>query len=332
LGSSIFRGVLLILFLAGTAAAQDQDQPDTTQVPQGPQHVAGQVVRPGKDKMIAVPNVWVTLHRVGTDHAAPLDSTHADATGHYAFDFRRTGEPGAIYFVSASYGGVAYFTPPLAKSTVTGEDAEIAVFDTTSAPVRMDVRGHHIVVSSVDVNGGRSITEVYEIANDSSVTQVPSTTSHLPVWSAILPPNASSFAVTQGDVPSAAIKFEDGRANVFAPIAPGLKQIAITYTLPATSFPLSVPVMDTTQIFEVLIEDEKGSVTAPKIKEVAPVELEKRNFRRFLGPDVPAHAVVKIDLPAPAKQTDIDPRFMVALTVLIGGAMVFALARALKRR
>ena len=60
--------------------------------------------------------------------------------------------------------------------------------------------------------------------------------------------------------------------------------------------------------------------------------LEKRNFRRFLGPDVPWNAVVKIDLPAPPKQTDIDPRFMVALTVLIGGAMVFALARALRRR
>ncbi|MGH9421210.1 MAG: hypothetical protein ACRD3J_14630, partial [Thermoanaerobaculia bacterium] len=98
------------------------------------------------------------------------------------------------------------------------------------------------------------------------------------------------------------------------------------------SFPLSVPVMNDTQILEVLIEDEKGSVTGPKLKELAPVALEKRNFRRFLGPDVPAHSVVRIDLPAPAKQTDIDPRFMVALTVLIGGAMVFALARALRRR
>ncbi len=331
MGSSIFRA-LLLLFLAGSAAAQDQDQTDTTQIPQGPQHVAGQVVRPGRNKMVPVPNVMVTLHRVGTDHAAPLDSSHADATGHYAFDFRRTGEPGAIYFVSASYGGIAYFTPPLNRSVVQGEDAEIAVFDTTSAPVRMDIRGHHVVVSAVDVNGRRSIAEVFELANDSSVTQVPSATTHEPVWSALLPPGASSFEVTQGDVPAAAIKFEQGRANVFAPIAPGLKQIAITYTVPASSFPLSIPVAKETQIFEVLIEDEKGTVTAPKIKEVAPVVLEKRNFRRFMGPDVPINSVVKIDLPTPAKQTDIDPRFMVALTVLIGGSMVFALARALRRR
>lgn len=281
--------------------------------------------------MVPVPTVWVTLHRVGTDHAAPLDSIRADNSGHYAFDFRRSGEPGAIYFVSAMYGGVAYFTPPLKKSTVTGDDAEIAVFDTTSSPVPISIRGHHVVVSAVDVNAERSVTEVFELANDSSVTRV-SSQSGSAVWSSILPAGAKSFQVTQGDVPAAAIKFEDGKALVYAPIAPGLKQIAITYSVPASNFPMSIPVVKETQIFEVLIEEEKGTVTAPKIKEVAPVALEKRNFRRFLGPDVPANSVVMIDLPPAEKKTDIDPRFMVALTVIIGGAMVFALARALKRR
>lgn len=319
------------MLLARTAAAQELDQPDTTQVPQGPQHVAGQVVRPGKEKMLPVPGVWVTLHRVGTDHAAPLDSMRADATGHYTFNFKRTGEPGAIYFVSASYGGVAYFTPPLQHSTVVGDDAEVSVFDTTSAPVPISVRGHHVVVSAVDINAQRSVTEVFELANDTSVTRVVSSAGG-PVWSAILPNGANSFQVTQGDVPAAAVKFTDGRAMVYAPIAPGLKQVALTYSVPAQNFPMSIPVEKETQIFEVLIEEEKGTVTAPKIKEVAPVALEKRNFRRFLGPDVPANSVVVISLPAVEKRADIDPRFMVALTVLIGGAMVFALARALKRR
>ena len=330
MGSSTFK-LLLVILLARTAAAQELDQPDTTQVPQGPQHVAGQVVRPGKEKMVPVPGVWVTLHRVGTDHAAPLDSARADATGHYAFDFRRTGEPGAIYFVSASYGGVAYFTPPLQKSTVVGDDAEVAVFDTTSAPVPISIRGHHVIVSAVDINAQRSVTEVFELANDSSVTRVVSAAGGA-VWSAILPNGANSFQVTQGDVPAAAVKFTDGRALIYAPIAPGLKQVALTYLVPARNFPMSIPVEKETQIFEVLIEEEKGTVTAPKVKEVAPVAIEKRNFRRFLGPDVPANSVVTISLPAVEKRADIDPRFMVALTVLIGGAMVFALARALKRR
>lgn len=330
MGSSTFR-LLALLFLTRIAAAQEFEQPDTTQIPQGSQHVAGQVVRPGKDSMVPVPKVWVTLHRVGTDHAAPLDSVLADNTGHYSFDFRRSGEPGAIYFVSSSYGGVAYFTPPLLKSTVTGEDAEIAVFDTTSGPVPISIRGHHVIVSAVDVNGDRSVTEVFELANDTSVTRVSSSNGSA-VWSSNLPPGAKSFQVTQGDVPAAAIKFENGKALIFAPIAPGLKQVAITYELPAQNFPLRIPVVNNTQIFEVLIEEEKGSVTAPKIREVAPVALEKRSFRRFLGPDVPANSVVTIDLAPAEKKTAIDPGFMVALTALIGGTMVFALARALRRR
>jgi hypothetical protein len=172
---------------------------------------------------------------------------------------------------------------------------------------------------------------VFEVANDTSITRVTSQSGGA-VWSTVLPAGATSFRVTQGDVPAAAIKFEDGKALVYAPIAPGLKQIAISYSMPADHFPMSIPVAKETQIFEVLIEEEKGSVTAPKVKEVAPVALEKRNFRRFLGPDVPANSVVTIDLARAEKKTDIDPRFMVALTVIIGGAMVFALARALKRR
>jgi hypothetical protein len=330
LGSSTFKLLALVLLARGVAA-QEVEQPDTTQIPQGPQHVAGQVVRPGKTDMVPVTGVWVTLHRVGTDRAAPLDSVRVDNSGHYSFNFRRTGEPGAIYFVSSTYGGVAYFTPPLQHSTVTGEEAEIAVFDTTSGLVPISIRGHHVVVSAVDVNAERSVTEVFELANDSSVTRIPGASARA-TWSTTLPKGARSFQVTQGDVPAAAIKFEDGKAEVFAPIAPGLKQIAVTYSLPADDFPMHVPVVNDTQIFEVLIEEQKGTVTAPKIKEVEPVVLEKRSFRRFMGPDVPAGSVVTIDLAAAEKKTDIDPKFMVALTVIIGGAMVLALARALKRR
>jgi hypothetical protein len=84
-----------------------------------------------------------------------------------------------------------------------------------------------------------------------------------------------------------------------------------------------------------LIEDETGSVTGPKIKEMDPVTVEGRNFRRFLGSDVPQSSIAVIDLP-PARAAGtagtIDPRYMVALTLLIGGTMIAALARALGRR
>jgi hypothetical protein len=93
---------------------------------------------------------------------------------------------------------------------------------------------------------------------------------------------------------------------------------------------LSIPIQQPTQIFEVLVEDEKGSVTGAKLKERDPVLLERRSFRRYLADDVPQNAVSVIDLPATARTT-VDPRFLVALTLVIGSTMIIVLARALKR-
>ena len=334
MGSSIssFSILLFLVLASGLAGAQQVDAAaaDGDSVPTGPQLVSGQVVRPGTDRMVPVPNVMVTLHRVGSDRAAPLDSARADSKGRYVFHFNRSGDTRAIYFVSASYGGIAYFTPPLAHATVQGEEAEIAVFDTTSAPVPISSRGHHVIVSAVDANGMRNVTEVYELANDSSVTRVASNASGGEVWSAVVPANASGFQVSQGDIAAQAVRFEKGRALVLAPIAPGLKQLAFSYSLPASAFPLNIPIIKDTQILEVLIEEEKGSVSGAKLEEKDPVALERRSFRRFLAADVPANSVSVIDLPA-VRTTSIDPRYMIALTVVFGGAMLFALARALRR-
>jgi len=326
LGSS--TSSLALLFVARALLAQEPAPPQDT----SEQRVTGQVVRPGATRMEPVPSVWVVLHRVGKDRAAPLDSVRSDARGAYLFRYRRTGEPDAIYFAAASYGGIAYFTPPLHHALVKGDEAEIAVFDTTSRAVPISIRGHHVVVSAVDANAMRSVTEVYELANDSSVTRVASSeTAGGAVWSAILPRGARGFRVTEGDVPASALQFANGRASVFAPIAPGLKQVAFTYDLPAASFPLNVPIDRPTQIFEVLVEEPKGTVTGSSLKEVEPVSLERRTFRRFLASDVPANTLSVIDLPA-AVRTSVDRRYLAGLTILIGAAMVFALARALARR
>lgn len=334
MGSSTFRLLLIPLaFAARAAVAQDSPaiEPDSEEIPKGPQLVSGQVVRPGTDRMLPVPSVMVTLHRVGSDAAAPLDSMRADAAGRYEFHFNRTGDQRALYFVSATYGGVAYFTPPLAHSTVKGEEAEIAVFDTTSAAVPISSRGHHVVVSAVDANGMRSVTEVYELANDSSVTRVVPASGNGDVWSAVVPIRGQNFQVAQGDIPAQAVRFEEGKARVFAPIAPGLKQLAFTYAIPASAFPLSIPIVRDTQIFEVLIEDEKGKVTGANLVEKDPVVLERRSFRRFLASDVPANSVSVIDLPSTSKNRVIDPRYMIGLTAVFGSAMIFALVRALRR-
>jgi hypothetical protein len=282
--------------------------------------------------MDPVSGAWVVLHRVGPDRAGPLDSLQSDSRGRYSFNYERTGSGDAVYFVSASHDGIAYFTPPLAEGKVTGDDAEITVFDTTSGHVPMSLRGHHVVVSAVDANARRAVMEVYDLSNDSSVTRI--AVGDRPedaTWQVHLTPGATDFQVSQGDISAAAVAYTNGVVNVFAPIAPGLKQLSFSYSLPANAFPLKLPLEKETGVYEILIEEKAGSVTGPHLKEVDPVTVEERNFRRFLASDMPENSVAVIDLPAPPPTRSIDPRFLVALTVVIGGSMIVALARALRR-
>jgi len=290
-------------------------------------------VRPGSTRLDPISGAWVVLHRVGPDRAGPLDSVQSDARGRYGFRYVRSGSEEAVYFISASHDGIAYFTAPLAEGNVSGDDAEITVFDTTSGQVPMSLRGHHVVVSAADANARRSIVEVYDLSNDGSVTRVArGETAAGATWTTHIAPGASDFKVSQGDVSPAAVTFANGVVNVFAPLAPGLKQVSFSYSLPAKSFPLKLPLEKETGIYEIMIEEKGGSVTGPHLREVDPVTVDERNFRRFLASDMPENSVAIIDLPAPPPGRVIDPRYLVALTLVIGGAMVLALAQALRRR
>ena len=290
-------------------------------------------MRPGVHQMEPVSGAWVVLHRVGPDRAGPLDSVRSDARGRYSFNYSRTGSPDAIYFVSASHDGIAYFTPPLAEGKVGGDDGQIAVFDTTSGHVPLSVRGHHVVISTADANARRSVVEVYDLSNDTSVTRVASgETTAGATWQTHVTPEAGDFKVGQGDISGAAVSFNNGLVSVFAPLAPGIKQISFSYSLSAKSFPLKLPLEKETGIYEIMIEEKAGSVTGPHLKEVDPVTVDERNFRRFLASDMPENSVAVIDLPPPPPSRAVDPRYLVALTLVIGGSMVLALAQALRRR
>jgi hypothetical protein len=290
-------------------------------------------VRPGTDRLEPVTGAWVVLHRVGPDSAGPLDSVRSDSRGHYSFNYTRTGSSDAIYFVSASHDGIAYFTTPLAEGKVSGNDGEITVFDTTSGHVAMSLRGHHVVVSAADANARRSIVEVYDLSNDSTLTRVAKgDTPAGATWQAHVVNGIGDFKVSQGDIAAAAVSYANGVVSVFAPLAPGIKQLSFSYSLPAKSFPLKLPIETETGIYEILIEEKAGSVIAPHMKEMEPVTVDERNFRRFLGSDLPENSVAVIDLPAPPPTHSIDSRFLVAITLVIGGTMVLALAQALRRR
>ena len=302
-------------------------------IPNLPQEVSGRIVRPGVRRMDPVTGAWVVLHRVGSDGAGPLDSLQSDARGRFSFKYQRTGSADAVYFVSAMYDGIAYFTPPLPEGKVSGENGEITVFDTTSGHVPITLQGHHVVVSAVDANSLRTVVEVYDLSNDSSVTRVAAGDKpEQATFQTRLTPGATDFRVTEGDVSAGAVTQANGVVSVFAPIAPGVKQLSFTYTLPAKAFPLKLPLEKETGVYEILVEEKAGNVTGPHIKEVDPVTVDERDFRRFLATEMPEKSVAVIDLPAPPSTRAIDSRFLVAITLVLGGSMVVALAQALRRR
>jgi hypothetical protein len=308
-----FCVVLATMMLASGASAQER-------------RVTGRVLRPAADTMRGVPGAWVVLHRVAADRSGPIDSTRTSREGGFAIRYIPSGTGDAIYFVSAEHHGIAYFSPPLDTGRAV-EEAELAVFDTTSAPVPIHIRGHHIVVAAPGENGDREIVEVFELANDSSVTRVAA--GEVPVWSTPLPDGATDVRIGQGDLSEDAIRTDGGRIRLYAPLAPGIKQLSYAYRLDGGAFPFSRPVEGRAGVLEVLLEEPDVTATAPGLERVDPVTVESRTFNRFLAQELPEAGVLRID--APRGGVDARRALVLAILALTVGAMTLVLVRARRR-
>ncbi|MFI5233435.1 MAG: hypothetical protein ACHQSE_13080 [Gemmatimonadales bacterium] len=310
---------------AGAAAARDAQAP----APAPAREARGAVHRVTNKGEVPLSGRWVVLHRVGTDTAAPIDSVRTDAAGRFAFRYRATGDTNALYFIASSYAGIAYFTPPLRKPVVADGDADLLVYDTTSAPIPISVRGHHVIVTAPDTGKGRDVLEVFELSNDTSVTRVAGTPER-ETFTTPLPEGARDPVATDGDIPADAVKFDNGRAVVFAPLAPGVKQLSFHYRLPVSKAPIVFPVLAASTVLEVLVEDTQGSATGAKLKKMASVNLEGRPFRRFLAQDAPANSVVTVLAPTQVGAV-FSTRIAIVVTA-IGVVMLAGLAASMLRR
>ena len=273
--------------------------------------------------------VQVVLHRIGTDGAGPLDSLRTGRDGRYAFRYQASGAGEAMYIVSAEHDGIAYFAAALRDGIVTGDDAEIVVFDTTSTPLPIGVRARHVVVSA-PLEGERQVLEIYELSNDTLLTIVPGARERA-VWTAIVPPSAHDFAVPADlGIAQTALQLVDGRVLLFAPFTPGIRQIAFSYRIPTDSFPLRLPIERATVALEVMLEEPTASATAPGLTETDPATVESRTFRRFVASDVPASAVLVIDAPVPAPPSRALPILLTVTAIAV--VMLLVLARSFTNR
>ena len=275
---------------------------------------------------VPVAGEWIVLHRVGTDRAAPLDSLRSGRDGRFRFRYARSGDPQALYFVSARYEGIAYFSPPLRADTVRGEDADIIVYATTTDTSALRTQGRHLVLSAAR-GADREIAEVFELENSATRTIV-AKDSTTPLWSIGLPDDARNPAVAPGDVTAAAVVFRGGRAQLYAPLSPGVRQLVITYRLPLSSTSVSVPVERDLAVLEVLLEEPRATVEGAGLREVPPAAIEDRQFHRFLAQDAPANAVVRVTLPAPVSRNSSALRILgVAVAVVMMSALVIWMLR-----
>ncbi len=326
----------LALALTALTAGALLPSSSSAQAPEA-RRVEGRVVRPAPflegdtTAVVTVPDIWVTLHRVSPSISGPLDSMRTDAEGRYRFRYLPSGGAEAVYFVSATYGGIAYFTNPLRGLVTQGAEAEIAVFDTTSVPFPLTVRGRHLIVGALDSMKERTVVEIFEVSNDSTRTIIarddPNAT---PTWSFPVPTAAREVKAGQGDVPADAFVQATGKVSLYAALAPGLKQLSVSYKMPETAFPLDLVIDGGAVVLEVLLEEPTATVSGANLVAVEPVGLEGRQFLRYLAQDVRPGAQITIDPPG----SGLGGRGLYVTVLLgsIGFLMLLALFRAASRR
>ncbi len=280
--------------------------------------IAGRLLRVHEADTSALAGLWVIAHQVGERRQGPVDSMRTDAGGRFRFVVRRP-DSGAVFVVSARYQGIGYFSEPMQNGAGA---TSLIVFDTTATgpPLALGIR--HLVVTQGDA-GQRRVLDIYQVQNPGLATRV-GRDSTAPVWSTRLPDGITAPQPGESDIPATAIHFEGGRVSVSAPFPPGLKQVVITYDLPAALRTLAVPVDQPTERLEVLVEDSTTTVSRD-LTSADPVVIENRTFRRYSADSLAAGARPTLTFgaaPADARRYVWIAIVAAALALAAGGALI----------
>jgi hypothetical protein len=287
-------------------AAQRSASPSTT--------AAGRVVLPRDADTVPVPGARVVLHRIGRDKQGPLDSASADASGRFRFRFRA--DTAAIYLLSARWGDVEYFSPPVHTNPARPDTAmRLVVYDTSStAPIGVEAR--HIVVPRAGSGGTRSVLDLIVLRNDGRVARVAPDSSR-PSWRLLLPPGTGEMEVGESDVSPEAIVREGDTVKVLAPLAPGQKQLSLEYSVTPVRGRLEFPVGPGAGPINLLVEERNAHVSGGTLALADSQVIQGRSFRRYTG-NVPAGGTVVLAVGAAGAAA----ATRVALPVLVSAVAV----------
>lgn len=302
---------LLLALLAAPAAAQQSGA------------VSGQVLRLAGRDSVPVPQVPLVLHRITHALQGPIDSLRADARGR--FRFRLPPDTSAVFLVSARFAGIEYFSPPLRSDPSQTDSALVIVVSDTSrsAPVRIGSR--HAVISRLGADGTRGVLEIVGIINESDRTRV-SGDSTQAVWGIRLPTGTTTVRPGQGDFSPEALVVRHDSMLLFAPVAPGEKQVVYSYSLPASVGRLPLQFDEPVNEVNVLVEDEDAKVSGGTLARADTQVIEGRIFRRWSGA-MPAAGAILVVFPGAA-----SPAWLLPVLVGVTGLGLALAAWRLLRR
>ncbi len=280
---------------------------------QKPAIVSGRVMRVTAKDTVGVPNTRVVLHRVGRAVQGPLDSTISGPRGQFSFRF--TPDTSSIYLLSSGWQGIEYFSSPVHTNPSAPDTGLVVVVSDTSSTAPITVVSRHLVVSKPSQGGSRAVLEIVVISNAGNATRV-SADSAKPTWETGIPDGAVNFEAGSGDFSGDALDVRKGLVRLFAPIAPGEKQVIFTYALPANTGPVHLSIPDTIGMFNILLEEFNLAVKGGGIAKADSQQIEGRSFRQWAGP-APAGSVIEIDFPGPGATQWLLPGLVGALAIVL---------------
>jgi hypothetical protein len=284
---------------------------------------SGRLVRVSRTDTVGIRAATVVLHRVGRGAQGPMDSARTGPRGEFSFRF--SADTAVVYLLSSGYAGIEYFSTPIQATPVRPDTGLLLfVFDTsTTAPLHLTSR--HIVISKPAADGTRAALEIVALENAGTLTRVGGGLDR-PTWGARLPAGVLGFQVGQGDVSAEAMQVRHDSVLLFAPVAPGEKQLVYTYQLPAAPGTVRIPIGDSIGTLNVMLEEFDRTVRGDGLTRADSQRIENRSFRLWTGAVGPG-AVVTIDFPG-----NRTAWLLPGLVGVVGVSLVVALLRVLRRR
>jgi hypothetical protein len=225
------------------------------------------------------------------------------------FRFRFSVDSESVYLLSARHHGIEYFSAPLRGAGDVIPDTVLLVVSDTSSAVSVQAPNRHIVIAQPTSDGTREIVDFITLqAVGGRLTRV-SPDSLTPNWAGPLPLSVRDARVGESDFSPDAVRIERDSVFLFAPIAPGEKQLLMHYWIPVDQEALTIP--SASDEVNLYVEGDGATAEGPQLVAAAPAEVGESLYAHWTGTPPPGTSI-DVRLPAPGRKTTLP------IIVLVG--------------